>query len=147
MKKSAIVASILVVLIIGLCFLIGDYRDISEHKEMVSEYVLSGMEQIEKCISDGNYDNLPQGIEISRIENLSKDEALFFACGAVGIGPDGLYFGFYYSPKSVPVNTTASFGYGLKKDGNGYGWKQKDGNMRYYTEQIAPKFFWYEYAT
>ncbi len=147
MRKSTITVSILIVLLLGIWFLLRDLYDISEHKEKVSKYVLAGMEQIEKCISEGNYDNLPQGIEISGIENLSRDEALFFACGAVGIGPDGLYFGFYYSPEDVPVNTSASFRYGLKKDGNGYGWKQQDGNMYYYTEQIAPKFFWYEYTT
>ena len=70
---------------------------------------------------------------------------MVFLCCGEGIDPDGVYYGFYYSPDDSPHN----FEYEpqpLRKDDDGYLWDQEEGNCCFYTERILPMYFYYEFA-
>ena len=80
-----------------------------------------------------------------RIKNISiSDKYVEFSCSGYGMGPATGYAGFYYSYSeegadldlSPPKNE-------LAKDGNGWSYKELNGDNTYYEENIVDKFYYY----
>ena len=76
----------------------------------------------------------------------TDDNCIDFYCGGTGLGSATSYVGFFYSPDNnmsavwfAPVSTGS-----LTPSGNGFMWKEPNGDNRYYVERICGNFFYYE---
>lgn len=69
-----------------------------------------------------------------------------FGCGGYGIGSATSYVGFYYTAENdmCAIAYSPSSASELKPCGNGYEWKEPNGDNRYYTEHICGNFYYYE---
>ena len=90
--------------------------------------------------------------ETSKLEGIldiyTQNGVLDFYCGGKGFGDSTSYCGFYYSENDLPIGVWC----GAKThetdelitDGNGYTYREPEGDNRYYTERIREKFYYYE---
>ena len=80
------------------------------------------------------------------IKSIDADEAVVdFYCGGYGMGPSTSYVGFYYTPNhDMSAIWCAPSSSSLTPSGNGFEWKEPDGDNRYYTEHICGNFYYYE---
>ncbi len=69
-----------------------------------------------------------------------------FSCGGAGVGSGTSYVGFYYTANgsAAVIGESPSFAEKLVPCGNGFEWRETDGDNRYYTEQICGHFWYYE---
>lgn len=69
-----------------------------------------------------------------------------FDCGGAGIGSGTSYVGFYYTPENdmAALWCAPSSAKSLKPEGDGFGWQERNGDNRYYTEHICGNFYYYE---
>ena len=76
----------------------------------------------------------------------ANDESIEFSCGGVGMGSSTSYVGFYYTSTDdmTAVWCAPKSADDLVVCGDGYEWKQPDGDNRYYTEHISGNFYYYE---
>lgn len=136
----------------------------------ISEYVIQNQNDIVDSVSriindqpntDGNITDiidLPYGINIKDISLYRKNEyspvnneRVNFYCGGYGFGSATGYEGFYYSlSDTIPLNDSdtmnmAFLGYDFvfTKEGNGWRWKQPDGDNTIYIEHIVGNFYYY----
>ena len=81
------------------------------------------------------------------VKTVYESEAYIeFYCGGSGIAPSGTYVGFYYTPdgKMAVIGESPSFVQKLIPCGDGFEWREMNGDNRYYTEQIGGNFWYYE---
>lgn len=69
-----------------------------------------------------------------------------FYCGGAGFGSGTSYVGFYYTPDNdmTALWCAPSSPDLLNPSGNGFEWREPDGDNRYYTEHICGDFYYYE---
>ena len=113
-------------------------------KDAIFEYVRENEAGMLEAIEKGDIESFEnRGV----VKSVYESEAyISFSCGGAGIAPSGTYVGFYYSPNG----TMLAKGYSplieaqLVPCGNGFEWREQNGDNRYYTEQICGHFWYYE---
>ena len=141
-RKRALAASLL----LALAFLTEGFPgDLSKPKKTwVFSFVLGREDALNACMArrDDRIEDGDSGAEI-RVSYGDAPGCVVFRCGAVGFGgPDGVYYGFYWTDDGQPRPCHRE---GLQREGSGFAWYPSwGGNMWYYTEKIAPH--WYYYA-
>lgn len=113
-------------------------------KDEVFEFVCENEQELLEAIENRNfsaYEN--KGF----IKDIDADETVTdFSCGGAGVGSGTSYVGFYYTPENdmAAVWCAPSSASALTPSGNGFEWKESNGDNRYYTEHICGKFYYYE---
>lgn len=122
-------------------------------------FVIAGDDRASKSavtsFVNAHQDALVQAIEardFSEFENkgIIKDirasgRTVEFSCGGVGIGSGTAYVGFYYAPdRNMSTLWCAPSTAALTPEGNGFLWKEPQGDNQYYTEHICGNFYYYE---
>ena len=114
-------------------------------KSMIFSYVLDNNSDLDECIHNKEYTSIT-AFNGHSIKPTYRMECVEFFCCGEGIGPDGIYYGFYYSPDDHPHNFEYEL-QPLQKNDDGYLWVQEKGNCYFYTERILPFYYYYEYAS
>ena len=135
-------------------------------KKEITEYVAKNHEIIERAVSDlinrdpaegdiAELIKIPECNGIKSIYFYGKDERIQFYCGGYGLGSATGYEGFYYSlsgtgikEDNAAIKADMSFlGYDAKykfmQDGDGWRWKEADGDNAVYIEHIVGDFYYY----
>lgn len=73
-----------------------------------------------------------------------EEEIIDFDCGGSGFGSATSYYGFYYASGDDKMTAIWCGGGPLSKDGDGYSWREAEGDNSYYTEEICENFYYYE---
>ncbi len=124
-------------------FLVATGDDCAD-KHVVFDFVSENEEELLKAIEAGDYSAFEnQGF----IKDIDTDEKVVdFSCGGAGVGSGTSYVGFYYTPENdmVAVWCAPSSASALTPSGNGFEWKESNGDNRYYTEHICGNFYYYE---
>ncbi len=134
----------------SLCFLIiifgllsGCSNNLTDKNDIIKVFTKNEAVFTE-AIKSNNFDNAKK---ISGIQDIYiGDDYIDFICGGSGIAPSTHYYGFFYSSN----DDLTAFNGGicpkeeLIENGNGFSWKQKNGDNTYYVEKIGEHFFYYE---
>ena len=113
-------------------------------KEDIFSYVSGNQEMILSCITAKDFSPLSATFPEDRI--MVKDDHVDFDCGGKGFGSATAYCGFFWSKEEnlravwcAPPESEV-----LSPQGNGYFWKETQGENTYYVEKICDGFFYYE---
>lgn len=118
--------------------------DDSADKDEVFEFVCENEEELLEAIENRDfsaYEN--KGF----IKDIDADETVVdFSCGGAGVGSGTSYVGFYYTPDNdmTAVWCAPSSASSMTASGDGYEWREPNGDNRYYTQHICGNFYYYE---
>ena len=96
-----------------------------------------------QCITDNDPERAKEVAGIQSV-SIEKNHYAAFDCGGHGLIPSSSYYGFYYSPKDIPLAVDVTRSENLVPQGDGFGWEEPDGDNRYYTERIMENWYYYE---
>ena len=126
-----------------LLFLIatGDNRT---DKDEIFSFVCENEEELLAAIDTGDFSAFENQGFVCDIEE--SETVVDFSCGGVGMGSGTAYVGFYYTSENdmAAVWCAPASADLLTPSGDGFEWKESDGDNRYYTEQICGNFYYYE---
>ena len=139
--KVFLCAFLFAVLLANLCGCTPMRDDIS--KEAIINLVHKNYDLLMETAQSGDYDRALQLPGIKSVYAKDANEYIDYYCGGYGFASATGYVGFYYSPSNTAIGIYADTD-ALVFDGNGYGWKEVDGDNSYYTEKILDFLFYYE---
>ena len=116
----------------------------SAKKADVFEFVRNQEDELMAAIRNRDYSAFENK---GFIHEISTDRrGVEFYCGGAGIGSGTSYVGFYYTPDDdmTAVWCAPSSSDSLIPCGDGYEWREPDGDNRYYTEHICGNFYYYK---
>lgn len=118
--------------------------DDSADKEDVFAFVCEEEDALLKAIDDRDFSAFENKGFIQSID--AGTNVVDFSCGGAGVGSGTSYVGFYYTPDNdmAAVWCAPSSASSLTPSGNGFEWKEPNGDNRYYTEHICGNFYYYE---
>ena len=98
---------------------------------------------------DGNYIYVAMSnAAIEEMMKIRKLESVYvyrdrlqFNCGGRGIIPASINYGFVYAESDGFIGIGTQ---GVTEKGNGWLWREENGDNRYYTEKIIDYFYYYE---
>ena len=113
-------------------------------KDEVFEFVCQNEEGLLEAIENGDFSAYENKGFLKEID--ADETVVDFSCGGAGMGSGTSYVGFYYTSENdmAAVWCAPSSADGLTPSGNGFEWKEPDGDNRYYTEHICGEFYYYE---
>lgn len=118
----------------------GGYAD----KDEIISFVCENEEALRSAVEENDFSGFEnKGI----VEDVSCDSnGVEFSCGGAGMGPETFYTGFFYTQANdmTAVWCAPSSSAYLKESGDGYEWKEQQGDNRYYTQKICENFYYYE---
>lgn len=142
-KKHIFLRIVITVFIIMLSSIICFVYSSSSKKEDIISFVQDNYLLLNNDIQQNSYENLST-MNIRIYDHL--DEGFIdFLCDGIGFSPNGLYYGFYYSAMDIPLDI--EYAGELSEDADGFSWRSEISNRWFYTEQIEPYFYYYEYAS
>lgn len=114
------------------------------NKDDVFKFVCEEEEVLLKAIEDGDFSDFENKGFIKSID--ADTNVVDFYCGGAGIGSNTSYVGFYYTADNdmSALWCAPSSADLLTPSGNGFEWKETNGDDWYYTEHICDKFYYYE---
>lgn len=143
-RKKYISIGIIVLIVICLSSYFFFFRKNS--KFYVYQYVKQshvGLEQFAENRLKEN-DNTEQkkyhGWDVSSYDTTNMVE---FIVSDFGIGSSTTYKGFYYSPDDEPLGFQGT-DVDWQPEGDGWKWKESEGDNFEYTEKIMDKWYWFE---
>jgi len=113
-------------------------------KDDVFEFVCKKEEELLKAIENREFSAFENK---GFIKDIDADETVVdFSCGGAGVGSGTSYVGFYYTHNNdlTAVWCAPQTSDSLTPSGNGYAWKEPNGDNWYYTEHILGNFYYYE---
>ncbi len=130
---------------LGLAYFIAliEMGDDRAEKEDIFEFVIENEDALLKAIADGTVEDFENIDIIKNISVSENDGDIEFYCGGYGIGPSTSYVGFYYTPNEGMTSISPA---SLQPTpyGDGYEWREEDGDDRWYREHICGNFYYYE---
>lgn len=143
MKKARIgfaVVSLVFMLLLTSC----SFSNAAADKADILNLFHDNRATIVSAVKDGNFDSVERIPGIHSV--YQSNNYIDFSCGGAGLGSATDYRGFFYSKSD---DLTAWNGGVCRADeletyGNGYQYRQPDGDNEYYVEQIEDHFFYYE---
>lgn len=139
-RLIALFLSVILLFSLSSCVLTGGLFSSHLSKAQIFRLVEKNEKVLLEDIANSDFKNSKK---IRGIEDVSPGESTVdFYCGGSGFGPATSYYGFYYSQNGEP--SCIWVGGELSAEGNGWGWREKNGDNRYYTEKITGYFFYYE---
>ncbi len=111
-------------------------------KDEIISLVLTNKESLLNDISKENYENCKRIPEIKEVN--VHDHYIEFYCGGSGMGGETTYSGFCYFDAHVQQNIFDMLEQrSYVREGDGYIWRQADGDNIIYIEQITEAFYYY----
>lgn len=111
-------------------------------KEDIFDFVCENEEELLKAIKKSDFSKFKNKGFIKEIN--ADDLVVEFPCGGFGVGSGTSYVGFYYTPNDDMTAPWCAASGNLTRSGDGYEWKEPNGDNYYYTENICGKFYYYE---
>lgn len=113
-------------------------------KADVFAFVCEKEEELLEAIENGDLSAFENQGFIKKID--ADDAVVNFSCGGAGVGSGTSYVGFYYTPDNdmTAVWCAPSSADSLTPSGDGFEWREENGDNRYYTEHICGNFYYYE---
>ena len=114
-------------------------------KKQIISLVVENEAFLTECVNNGGADQALELYGVQSVDTARDGAYIVFDCGGSGFGSSTNYCGFYYSPDDIPQlagHMTSEDS--LTTDGSGYGYRQPDGDNRYYTERIVNNWFYFE---
>lgn len=129
------------VLILAVSAILSGCNDKISKDEIIS-LVLTNKESLLNDISDENFENCKRIPEIKEVNVF--DGYIEFYCGGSGAGGETDYSGFYYFGTLDLQEIFDTLGqHDFVREGDGYIWRQADGDNIVYIEQITEAFYYY----
>lgn len=118
--------------------------DDSANKDDIFEFICNGEEALLEAIEQGDFSDFENKGFIKSID--ADQNIVDFSCGGAGVGSGTSYVGFYYTATNdmTAVWCAPSSASSLTPSGNGFEWKEANGDNMYYTEHICGNFYYYE---
>ena len=131
-----------IVLIIMICFLSACSSNLTSKEAIVNLYT-ENEALFASAASDGSFSDLENLSGVQKV--LVYDEYTDIRCGGSGFGSSTHYYGIFFSEKDdlCAVDVAGPLDE-LAKDGDGYRYKQSDGDNEYYVEPLGNHYFYYE---
>ncbi len=148
MKKLILTIVILIVSleILGcaIFFFLAAVNDDRADKNDIIEFVRLNEDALLLAIKTGSLSDFENTGVIMEID--ASPAVVDFYCGGAGMGSNTSYVGFYYTRDNnmAAVWCAPSSADLLTSCGNGFEWREPNGDNRYYTEQICGNFYYYE---
>ena len=118
--------------------------DDSAEKNDVFRFVCENEETLLDAIENRDFSSFENKgfINDVKIDGMIID----FSCGGAGVGSGTFYVGFYYAPNDdmAAVWCAPASSELLLPSGNGFEWRESNGDDRYYIENICNDFYYYE---
>lgn len=113
-------------------------------KEDIFQFVTENETQLLQAIKDGDFSDYEEQGFIQNIDD--NGNHVDFYCGGAGFASETDYVGFYYSSTNdmAAVWCAPYSAQSLSPSGDGYFWKEAEGDNRYYVEMICDHFYYYE---
>jgi hypothetical protein len=115
-------------------------------KNKIVRLVNNNRDFLNECIENKDYDKIYKIKGIKNIQTYSlSNNALYidFYCFGVGLVPSSTYYGFYYVSDDKPLGFQAS-SVKLEPGGDGWKWREANGDNCYYTEKILDHWYYYK---
>ena len=124
-------------------FLAAAANDGAEREE-IFEFVCEHEAELLNAIEEEDLSAFENQRFIKEID--AGDAVVDFSCGGAGVGSGTSYVGFYYTPDHdlAAVWCAPSSADALVPSGDGFEWREKNGDNYYYTEHICGNFYYYE---
>ena len=121
--------------------LTGDNR---ADKDAVCTFVREHEAELLAAVQAGDYSAFENHSLIHEIN--TENEVVDFFCGGFGVGSGTSYVGFYYTPNNdmTAVWCAPASPSSLLPSGDGFAWREENGDNRYYSEKICECFYYYE---
>ena len=118
--------------------------DDATDKDEVFEFVCENEEKLLTAIEDDDFSAFENQGFIKEIN--ANDSVIEFSCGGAGVGAGISCVGFYYTPDSdmTAVWCAPSSADSPVPCGDGYEWREENGDNSFYTEHICSNFYYYE---
>ena len=151
MSKKRFIISIVCLILVGwgltTVFVYKSFYEARKGRDDIFTYVKDNRQSLLENIQQSGMKkkNLKEigRIEKSNIQEINQN-TLSFRWESSGIAPAGFERGFYYTADNTPACGVIWIDEELSQDGQGYSWKESDGDNSYYTEKICDNFFYYE---
>ena len=138
MKRTAILFLAVCLLLTG-CISLDDRAE----KSSIFRFVQEKQELLAQCMEIGSFDKVTVFKTVQKVD-VYEDHVDFY-CGGAGFGPATAYCGFFYTETgNMGAVWCAPGAEYLTPSGAGYLWEEKDGDNRYYVEQICEYYYYYE---
>ena len=137
MKKT-----VCLIVLLAICFLSACSDGLTSKEDVVKLYT-KNEERFEKAAATGNFPDLEKIKGVAKV--LVWDDYVDIQCGGAGFGPSTHYYGIFYSEAdNLCAIDVAGPAAELTADGDGYRYKQSDGDNEYYVEPLGNHYFYYE---
>ena len=125
------------------CLLVAAGDD-SADKDDIFAFVCDNEQDLLKAIENEDFSAFENKGFIKSVD--ADADVVEFSCGGAGIGSGTYYVGYYYTQDNdmAAVWCAPSSAASLTSSGNGFEWKETNGDNRYYTEHISGNFYYYE---
>lgn len=135
-----VIATIIIIIVLYIFSCIKPFthasvtRYVQKHQLELNSYV----EQVlkDRPIKQGTYNGW-------KVTYNFGTQQIDFSVGGFGLAPSSTYWGFYYTPDDIPIGIDGS-NVLLSPDGNGWSWKEPNGDNSQYIEKICNNWYWYK---
>ena len=131
-----------IVIIIMICFLSACSGNLTS-KESIKDLYTQNETLFASAASSGSFSDLEK---LRGVQNVFVgDEYVNIECGGSGFGSSTHYYGIFFSETDdlCAVDVAGPIDE-LVADGDGYRYKQSDGDNEYYVEPLGNHYFYYE---
>ena len=131
-----------IVIIIMICFLSACSGNLTS-KESIKDLYTQNETLFASAASSGSFSDLEK---LRGVQNVFvRDEYVNIECGGSGFGSSTHYYGIFFSETDdfCAVDVAGPIDE-LVADGDGYRYKQSDGDNEYYVEPLGNHYFYYE---
>lgn len=130
------------VVMIMICLMSACSSNLTSKDSIVNLYTKNET-RFANAASNGSFSDLKK---ISGVQEVFVyDEYIDIQCGGSGFGPNTHYYGiFFCATDNLCAVDVAGPSDELVTDGDGYRYKQSDGDNEYYVEPIGNHYFYYE---
>lgn len=125
-----------------ICFLSACSNNLTSKESIVNLYTKNEALFV-SAASNGSFSDLEKINGVQKV--LAWDDCVDIKCGGSGFGSGTHYYGIFFSEDDnlCAVNVAGPLDE-LVEDGNGYRYKQADGDNEYYVEPLGNHYFYYE---
>lgn len=144
MRRNIIKKVLYIVVLIVICLLSACSSNLTSKESVVNLYTKNEALFIDAA-SRNSFSDLEKINGVQKV--LVRDDHVDIQCGGSGFGSSTHYYGIFFSEDdnicAVDVAGAGSRDE-LVEDGNGYRYKQSDGDNEYYVEPLGNHYFYYE---
>ena len=142
-KRQLFIITIILFLILSGCSSNKSFKRTKEETTIfVNKYSSDLAQIVDNIIANKSAENITfKNISAISYKQINASDYIGFYYDSQGM-LGGQYWGFYYISNDKPIGDQG-FEMDLKKSGDGWEWKEADGNNYYYTEKLKDNWYYY----